>query len=138
MAGTRRWLQGADILLDENTGELLVRLGGSITAKRIKISASSNAAAGNILVAGVTGKKICILSLCLIAADVVNATFYSGPADTGTAISGPLPLGANGGFVINAPADADIHWLETAIGQDLRLKLDAAVQCSGWLVYYEK
>ena len=137
MAGIKRWLHSADVLIDEDSSELLVRVGGSVTAKRVKIDAASDAAAGNTLVAAVVDKRICVLGICLIAADAVEATFYSGPADTGAALSGPLSLAANGGFIVNSPADPAMHCLATEPNQSLTLKLSAAVQCSGWLVYYE-
>ena len=119
----KRWINSVDVEVVE--------------ARRIKISASSDAAAGNTLIPAVTGKGIYVLAMCLMAADPVNATFYSGPGDTGTAISGPMPLSANGGFVLPAPSDAAMHWLQTAPGQALTLLLDTAVQVSGWLIYYE-
>ena len=138
MAIRKQWIQSATVSLDDETGELLVRLGGAIATKRAKINAVSDADGGNEIIAAVTGKKICVLAVCLMAADAVNATFYSGPADTGTAISGPMPIGANGGFVNPAPADPDMHWLQAEPGEALTLKLDAAVQVSGWVAYYEK
>jgi len=137
MAAIKRWIKSASIFTDEQTGELLVRLGGSVEVKRAKIDAASAAAAGNVLVPAAVGKKSCVLGICLIAAEAVNAVFFSGAADTGTALSGPLPLAANGGFVVNPPADPRMCWLETAEGQALTLGLDTAVQCSGWIVYYE-
>ena len=116
----------------------VVRSVAGVEAKRAVVNAASDAASGNEIVAAVTGKSICALAVCLMAADAVNATFYSGPGDTGTAITGPMPLGANGGFVNPAPADSEMHWLQTESGKALTLKLDAAVQVSGWVVYYEK
>lgn len=133
----RRWVGSADVAVDEATGQLCVRTGGLIEAKRVKIDASSDATAGNTIIPAVTGKRICVLAMCLMAADSANATFYSGPGDTGTAVSGPMSLSANGGFVIQAPSDPAMHWLETVEGQAMTLKLSTPVQVSGWLVYYE-
>ena len=133
----KRWIQSADVAIDEATGEWLVRTGGAITVQRAKIDCDSDAGVGNELVAAVAGKRICVLARCLMAADAVNATFYSGPADAGTAVSGPMPLGANGGFVLDAPADPAMHAMETAEGEALTIGLDAAVQVSGWLLWYE-
>ena len=115
----------------------IVRTTGGVEVKRTKIDAASNAAAGNTLVASVAGKRLCILGVTLIAAGTVSTTFYSGPGDSGTALSGALPLAANGGFVVNPPADPAMHWLETVAGQALTLKLSAAIQCSGFITYYE-
>ena len=135
---TKRWLQSADVAVDDQTGELLVRVAGSITPKRAKIDCASDAAAGNELVAAVVGKKICVMAACFMAATAVNATFYSGAADTGTALTGPMPLGDTGGFVCSPPAAAGMAWLATEVGQPLTLKLDAANQVSGFLVYFEE
>jgi hypothetical protein len=135
MTVQRKWSQAADIAVNE-AGEQLVRI-GDVAARRAKIDCASADVAGNEIVPAVPGKNICVLALCLMAADGVEATFYSGPADTGTALSGPMSLAANGGFVNPAPADPSFHWLETQPGQSLTLLLSAAVQVSGWLVYYE-
>lgn len=137
MPGTHKWIQSATVSTDDQTGELLVRADAGIEIKRLGINASGGAAAGNQLLAAVSGKKLCVLAVCLMAADAVNARFYSGLADTGTALGGPMPLGANGGFVLPAPPDRSHYWLATSPGQDLTLHLSAAVQCSGWIVYYE-
>ena len=114
-----------------------VRTVSGVLAKRVAVNASSDAAAGNTLSAAVPGKRIAVLAACLITAGDVVATFYSGPADTGTALSGPLPLAANGGFVINAPTDPSMAWLMTAPGEALTLHLASAVSVGGWLVYFE-
>ena len=135
---TKKWIQSADVAVDDETGELLVRVGGSVEVKRAKIDCASDAAAGNELVAAVAGKRICVLAACFMAATAVNATFYSGPADTGIALTGPMPLGDTGGFVCNPPAAPAMAWLATEAGESLTLKLDAANQVSGFLVYYEE
>ena len=116
----------------------IVRTVGGVEVKRAVVNAASDAAAGNTLVAAVSGKRICVLAACLIAAGDVSATFFSGPANTGEAISGPLPLGGNGGFAIDAPTDPAMAWMKTAAGQGLTLHLGAAVQVGGWLVYFEE
>lgn len=114
-----------------------VRTVSGVQAKRVAVNASSNAAAGNTLIAAVAGKRIGVLAACLIAAGDVVATFYSGPANTGTALTGPLNLAANGGFVINAPTDPATAWLMTAPGEALALHLASAVAVGGWLIYFE-
>ncbi|GAB4110377.1 MAG: hypothetical protein Kow00105_19140 [Phycisphaeraceae bacterium] len=114
-----------------------VRTVSGIEAKRVAVNASSDAAVGNTLIAAVPGKRIALLAACLIAAGDVVATFYSGPADTGTVLTGPLALGSNGGFVINAPTDPVVAWLMTAPGEALTLHLASAVSVGGWLVYLE-
>lgn len=114
-----------------------VRTVSGVQAKRVAVNASSDAAAGNTLIATVAGKRIAVLATCLIAAGEVTATFHSGPADTGSTLTGPLALSANGGFVINAPSDPGIAWLMTAPGEALTLHLASAVSVGGWLVYLE-
>ena len=137
MAIRKQWIQAVTVGVDEETGALLTRLAASVTVKRAKIDASSADAAGNELIAAVAGKRVCVLGLCLMAAEAVAATFFSGPADTGTALSGPMPLGERGGFINPSPADPVMHWLETVAGEELSLLLSVAVQVSGWVVYYE-
>ncbi|MCC7409355.1 MAG: hypothetical protein IT442_14930 [Phycisphaeraceae bacterium] len=136
MSVTKRWMGAADVAVTD-VGELLVRSGGAVEIKRAKINATSNGAAGNTLLPGVAGKKLCVLGVCLIAAGAVNATFYSGPADTGTAVSAALALAANGGFILPVPGDREQYWFATNAGEALTLLLSAAVQCSGWIIYFE-
>lgn len=114
-----------------------VRTVSGVQAKRVAVNASSDAAAGNTLIVAVPGKRIAVLAACLITAGDVVSTFYSGPADTGTNLTGALPLGTNGGFVINPPADPALAWLMTAPGEALTLRLASAVSVGGWLVYFE-
>lgn len=116
----------------------VVRTVAGVEAKRAVVNAASSAATGNELIAAVPGKRICVLAACLVAAGDVVATFYSGPADSGTVLSGPMALGSNGGFAIDAPADANLAWLRTEPGEALTLHLGAAVQVGGWLVYFEE
>lgn len=114
----------------------IVRPVAGVQAQRAAVDATSAAADGNMLVDAVAGKRICVLAACLIAAGDVNATFYTGAADTGTAITGPLALTAAGGFVVPAPTDANLAWLVTDPGEALTLHLDAAVQIGGFIVYF--
>ena len=114
-----------------------VRTVSGVQVKHVAANAASNAAAGNTLIAAIPGKRIGVLAACLIAAGDVVSTFYSGQADTGTALTGPLPLAANGGFVINAPTDPATAWLLTEPGEALTLHLASAVAVGGWLVYFE-
>ena len=138
MNTVNKWSQAATLKFDADTGQLLVSTNRGIDIKRAVINVSSNAAVGNILVSAVADKKICVLGLCLMAADSVNVQFYSGSADTGTAITGLLPIGPNGGFVLQPSSEPAMHGFGTVAGQELRLKLSAVVQCGGWLVYFEE
>ena len=134
---TKRWLQSADVAVDEQTGELLVRVAGSITPKRAKVDCASDAAAGNEIVAAVSGKSIHVLAVVLMAGGGVEGTLFSGPADTGKALTGPMPLADSSGFSCGAAASPELAWLATEVGESLTLTLSDAVQVSGFLVYCE-
>lgn len=132
---TKQWIQSATIAIDDATGELLVRVGGAITVKRAKIDAASSG--DNELVAVVSGKKICVLGLIMVAKEAVDVTLYSDVQASGTALTGTIALADNEGFVLPAPTNAAMHWIETAAGKKLNLYLSAAKQVSGCLLYYE-
>ena len=119
----------------DSSGEHLPGFGGAITVKRAKIDAA--AGGDNELVAVVSGKKICVLGLILVAKEAVDVTFYSDVQATGTALTGTISLVDNEGFVLPGPIATELHWLETAAGKKLNLYLSAAKQVSGCLTYYE-
>jgi hypothetical protein len=98
----------------------------------IKRAAISGATANNnTLVPAVAGKRIRVLQFALVCASAVNVTFQS---DTGTALTGAMPFGANGG--ISTAFNEGGHF-ETAAGELLGMRLSSAVQVSGWLSYQE-
>mgnify|MGYP000951990285 CR=1 FL=1 len=104
-----------------------VRLGAS----RVKFAAINAAtAADHTLVAASTGNIIVVLNYVLVAGGTVNATFKD---STPTALSGAIPLVANGGA--SFPGGPDSPAFKTASGKGLVLTLDAAVQVSGHLAY---
>ena len=130
----KRWLNSADVEVTDS-GALLV----ATCPKEVKRAVISASAAGdNEIVAAVTGKSICVLAMLLMAGDTVTATVYSDNQSGGTALTGPMPLAANGGFVLPAPADPSACWFKTAAGKKLNLYLSAAKQVSGTVVYYEE
>lgn len=86
----------------------------------------------NTLVAGVTGKRIRVVSLFLIAAGAVTARFESGAG--GTALTGQMVLAANGGFSLPYNGEG---WFQTASGALLNLELSAGVSVDGSLSYVE-
>ena len=108
----------------------------NVIVKRAAINAASSG--DNEIVAAVSGKKIKVLSMLLVATEAVNATVYSGPQATGAALTGAIGLGDNGGFVLNAPTNEWMHWMETTAGAKLNLYLSAAKQVSGTVLYYEE
>ena len=86
----------------------------------------------NTLVAAVTGKKIRVLSLFLVASAAVTVRFESGAG--GTALTGQMNLIANTGFVLDFSA---VGHFETASNTLLNLELSGAVSVDGSLVYVE-
>jgi hypothetical protein len=109
-------------------------LGFGDEVKRAAVSVASSG--DNTLVAAVTGKKIKVVGLVLVAAGAVNVRLESGAG--GTALTGVISLAAAGdGFVLPATL-AGQHWVETAAGALLNLELSGAVQVSGCIVYYEE
>ncbi|OHB67561.1 MAG: hypothetical protein A2V70_08435 [Planctomycetes bacterium RBG_13_63_9] len=118
---------------------LPVDLVGNLTPKRAKISCA--ASGDNTLVAAVSGKRIRVLSIALIATDAVEVYFKSAG---GTAIfadgTSPVPLdkaGASGpaGMVLNFNP---VGWLQTDVADEaLEVNLSAAVGVCGALTYVE-
>lgn len=86
----------------------------------------------NTVVAAVTGKKIRVLSLFLVAAGAVTARFESGAG--GAALTGQMVLAANGGFSLPFNPEG---WFETAAAALLNLELSAAVSVDGALTFVE-
>ena len=87
----------------------------------------------NTLVAAVTGKRIRVLAAVLVASGGENtARFESGAG--GTALTGPMDLGADGQLVL--PLNG-FGWFQTAAGALLNLELSAATSVAGVLVYEE-
>jgi hypothetical protein len=113
----KKWLQSLTVL--------------DMQPMRAAISAA--ASGDNTILVAVTGKRLCVLGIFLMAAGAVNATVKSNT----TALSGAIPLAANGGFVVPPPANPEMDWLETNAGEALVLTLSGAVQVSGFITYYE-
>lgn len=98
---------------------------------RAAISAATSG--NNTLVAAVTGKKIAVLGMLLIAAADVDVRLESGAG--GTALTGVMSLATAGNGFILPMTISGRHWVETAEATLLNLELSAAVQVSGLLVY---
>jgi hypothetical protein len=104
-----------------------------IPLSEIKFAVIDAASSGdNTLVAGVTGKKIRVLSVFLMAAGAVNCRFESGAS--GTALTGQMNVAANGGFSLTHNPGG---WFETAAAALLNLELSGAVSVDGCLTYVE-
>ena len=109
------------------------RLMSGTTALTPKFAWIDHAASGdNSIVAAVSGKKIRVLALFLVAAGAVTVRFESGAS--GTALTGQSNLVANTGLVL--PFNP-VGWFETATGVLLNLELSGAVSVDGSLVYVE-
>jgi hypothetical protein len=93
---------------------------------------SGSASGNNTLVAAVSGKKIRMLSLLLVASGTVNVKFQSGAG--GTDLTGLMNLVANTGFSL---AYSPIGHFETASNTLLNMSLSAAVAVGGVLTYVE-
>ena len=100
--------------------------------KRAIIDAAS--AGDNEVVAAVTGKKIRVHSLYLVNGHTATQTVRFESGAGGTALSGQMILGANGGLVLN---DNEKGWFETAAGAALNLELAGGTTVDGGLTYSE-
>lgn len=90
---------------------------------------SAAAASDNALVAAVTGKRIRVHSIVLVATGGANTATLRSAAN---AISGAMDLGSDGQLVLNHnPAG----WCQTAAGEALNLLLSAATAVAGLLTY---
>lgn len=101
-----------------------------LTPKFAAISAATSG--NNTLVAAVTGKRIRVLAMALVANGSVNVKAQSGAG--GTDLTGLFYLVANGGFVL--PYNK-LGWFQTAAAALLNLNLSAAIAVGGCLVYVE-
>lgn len=112
-----------------SSGAVPVEQYGSSTVLFAPINVSSSG--DNTVVAGVTSKKIKVLSVVLVAAGAVSVKWRSGTTD----LSGAMPLAANSGFVLPSASPVG-RYFETASGQALNINLSGAVQVSGHISYF--
>ena len=116
-------LAGPAKIPDSSTGDLM-------TVKYAIINA--NISGDNTLVAAVTAKRIRVLSAFIICTTAGDVRFESGAS--GTALTGQMPVAANGGFVLPyTPAG----WFQTASATLLNLELSGTLDCNGSLAYVE-
>lgn len=100
--------------------------------KRAVIDAAS--AGDNTLVAAVTGKKIRVLSLFIVNGHTATQTVRFESGASGTALTGQMIFGANGGMTLG---ENEHGWFETAAGALLNLELAGATTVDGALTYVE-
>ena len=102
-------------------------------AEPIKRAVIAAALSGdNTLVAAVTGKRIRVIFMDMLASAAVNARFES--AAGGTALTGLHYLAANGGWVWQYNP---VGWIETLAGELLNLELSGAIAVGGVIGYVE-
>lgn len=92
--------------------------------------ADINLSTSGTLVTGVSGKKIVVLSVSLVAESAVNATFQTSTGSTD--IGGPYYCAANGGIVLPFNAGG---WFQTNVGDSLLLNLSGSVSVGGSISY---
>ena len=93
-------------------------------------SIDAGASGDNTLVALVSGKRIRVLSLFVVASAAVTVRFESGTG--GTALTGQMQVGANGN--INMPFNPE-GWFQAVAGQLLNMELGSATSVDGCLTY---
>ena len=86
----------------------------------------------NTIIAAVTGKKIVVVALFMVAAGSVVVRFEDGIA--GTALTGQMNLTTNSGFTL--PFNP-VGWFETSVNTLLNMELDTTVSVDGSIVYVE-
>lgn len=95
-----------------------------------------SASGDNTLVAAAAGQLINVVRLFLVVGGATNLTFKDGTG--GTALSGPIPMTANGSITLDIPT-VSIPWFSTSNPvNNLVLNSSAAVQVSGTLWYTQK
>ena len=100
----------------------------------VQYAAIAAAAAGdNTLVAAVTGKRIRVLALVLVASGGANSVRLESGAG-GAALTGVIDLAADGQLILPSnPAG----WVQTAAAALLNLELSAATAVAGAVTYVE-
>ncbi len=95
---------------------------------------SAATAGNNTLVAAVTGKKIRVLAVVLVASGGANTVRFESDAD-GTALTGQMDIVDNGQLIL--PLNG-FGWFESdVVAELLNLELSAATTVEGCLVYQE-
>jgi len=84
---------------------------------------------GAILVSGQANRRIRVINGLLMAPTAVTLQMKSA---NNSDVTGPLPIGATGGFQI---PEAEVGNFDTQIGESLTVFLSSSVQIGGWLSY---
>ena len=85
---------------------------------------------GATIISGVTGRKLRVMSMNVIASIAVNVKWQTqtGPAD----LTGFAYLATNGGYIL--PYN-QIGWFETLAGDSLNINLSAGISVGGSLTF---
>lgn len=94
---------------------------------------NGNTNGNNTLVEAVSGYKIRILGLSLVAAGTVTVTIQTGAG--GTAIIGPVVLAVSEPYTLPLSPSELRGWAETAAGSLLNMALNAGTQVGGVVRY---
>lgn len=94
-----------------------------------KAKVSQSGAGTDVVVAGVAGKKVYVVDICLTldAAGTLKFTEVSGD------LTGALNLAANGGIAAIG-SDHPVLWTDTA-GEDLKITTTTG-KAQGWITYF--
>lgn len=127
---TRKWIQSADVDIDEN-GALLVRTTEPAPGPEVLPAAINYSTSGDkTVIAAVTGQRIVVTGALVVCGVAVTLTFKSGS----TAVTGPMAFAAGGGFGRDARPDG--YLFRTDPGEALVLNLSADASVGGCLTYY--
>lgn len=112
------------------TGHGIIPTGNasSFTEVAINFSASGD----NVIVAGTANQTIRVFRMFFVTSAATNITIYDGAS--GTALTGAMAMGANGGFTLDYQNEA---WFHTSAGNAFVINQSGTAQVSG-RCYYQK
>jgi hypothetical protein len=91
---------------------------------------SFSGAGDNTIVAAVASTRIVVDRIFLVVAAATNLTFKDGAA---TALSGAVPMAANGGLTFDTTGEP---WFTTTLGNAFIINSSAGIQVSGQIYYH--
>lgn len=93
----------------------------SFTPLAINFSASGD----NIVISGIALKTIRVFRIFFVCSAATNITIKDG---AGISLTGPMPMGANGGFTLDFQGEA---WFVTSAGNSFIINQSGAAQIGG-------
>ncbi len=104
-------------------------------AESIKSADINDGSSGdNTIIAAVSGKRIAVLGILLVAVGTVNMEWWDGAA--GTKITGDVNAQAREGYVLPVGSPTSFWWIGTT-NTALVLNLSAAIAVDGLVTYRE-